>query len=62
MGYQKILHLIFLDTFSLNTGNIVLANPSDTMKKAGFQPLSYEWRHFNGMPKDQARRKYHIIE
>jgi D-alanyl-D-alanine dipeptidase len=35
---------------------------SDTMKKAGFLPLSYEWWHFNGMPKDQARRKYHIIE
>ncbi|CAB1076024.1 Putative peptidase [Olavius algarvensis Delta 1 endosymbiont] len=35
---------------------------SDTMKKAGFFPLSYEWWHFNGMPKDQARRKYKIIE
>jgi len=35
---------------------------SDTMKKAGFIPLSFEWWHFNGMPKDQARRKYTIIE
>jgi D-alanyl-D-alanine dipeptidase len=35
---------------------------SDSMKKAGFIPLSYEWWHFNGMPKDQARRKYKIIE
>jgi D-alanyl-D-alanine dipeptidase len=35
---------------------------ADTMKKAGFLPLSYEWWHFNGMPKDQARRKYNIIE
>ncbi|MDJ0816147.1 MAG: M15 family metallopeptidase [Desulfobacterales bacterium] len=35
---------------------------SDTMQKAGFLPLSYEWWHFNGMPKDQARRKYKIIE
>ena len=35
---------------------------SDTMKKAGFLPLSHEWWHFNGMPKDQARRKYKIIE
>ena len=35
---------------------------ADTMKKAGFNPLSYEWWHFNGMPKDQARRKYNIIE
>ena len=35
---------------------------ADTMKKAGFLPLSYEWWHFNGMTKDQARRKYNIIE
>ncbi len=35
---------------------------SDTMQKSGFLPLSYEWWHFNGMPKDQARRKYKIIE
>jgi D-alanyl-D-alanine dipeptidase len=35
---------------------------SDTMKKAGFLPLSYEWWHFNGMPKDIARKKYPIIE
>lgn len=35
---------------------------ADTMKKAGFFPLSYEWWHFNGMPKDQARKKYKIIE
>ncbi len=35
---------------------------ADTMKKAGFLPLSFEWWHFNGMPKDQARRKYKIIE
>ncbi len=32
------------------------------MKKAGFIPLSYEWWHFNGMPKDEARQKYQIIE
>ena len=32
------------------------------MKKAGFYPLSYEWWHFNGMPKDEARKKYKIIE
>ena len=35
---------------------------SDTMKRAGFLPLSFEWWHFNGMPKDQARQKYQIIE
>ena len=35
---------------------------SRVMKKAGFIPLSYEWWHFNGMPKDEAREKYRIIE
>ena len=35
---------------------------SNIMKKAGFIPLSYEWWHFNGMPKDKARKKYEIIE
>ena len=35
---------------------------SNVMKKAGFIPLSYEWWHFNGMPKDEARIKYQIIE
>jgi D-alanyl-D-alanine dipeptidase len=35
---------------------------STIMKKAGFFPLSYEWWHFNGMPKDEARKKYRIIE
>lgn len=35
---------------------------SDTMKRAGFLPLTLEWWHFNGMPKDEARKKYQIIE
>lgn len=35
---------------------------SGIMKKAGFLPLSHEWWHFNGMPKDDARKKYQIIE
>jgi D-alanyl-D-alanine dipeptidase len=35
---------------------------STVMKKAGFIPLSYEWWHFDGMPKDEARKKYQIIE
>jgi D-alanyl-D-alanine dipeptidase len=35
---------------------------SNIMKKAGFIPLSYEWWHFDGMPKDDARKKYIIIE
>ena len=35
---------------------------SNVMKKAGFIPLSYEWWHFNGMTKDDARKKYLIIE
>ena len=32
------------------------------MKKTGFLPLSYEWWHFNGMPKNEARKRYDIIE
>lgn len=35
---------------------------SDTMKKAGFLPLSHEWWHFNGMPRDEARKEFVIIE
>ena len=35
---------------------------SEVMRQAGFIPLSYEWWHFNGMPKDEARNKYQIIE
>lgn len=35
---------------------------SETMKKAGFFPLSFEWWHFNGMEKEKARKKYKIIE
>jgi D-alanyl-D-alanine dipeptidase len=35
---------------------------SKIMKKAGFIPISFEWWHFNGIPKDQARKKYQIIE
>jgi D-alanyl-D-alanine dipeptidase len=35
---------------------------ANVMKEAGFTPLSYEWWHFDGMPKDEARKKYRIIE
>jgi zinc D-Ala-D-Ala dipeptidase len=35
---------------------------SDTMKSAGFYPLRFEWWHFNGMKKDEARKTYKIIE
>ncbi len=35
---------------------------ANVMKKAGFIPLSYEWWHFNGMSKNEARKKYQIIE
>jgi D-alanyl-D-alanine dipeptidase len=35
---------------------------STMMKKSGFFPLSYEWWHFDGMPKDEARKIYKIIE
>ncbi|MCK5682095.1 M15 family metallopeptidase [bacterium] len=35
---------------------------SDTMKKAGFHPLKFEWWHFNGVPKKLVRKTYQIIE
>jgi zinc D-Ala-D-Ala dipeptidase len=35
---------------------------STVMIKAGFFPLSYEWWHFDGMQKNEARSKYAIIE
>jgi len=35
---------------------------SDTMKEAGFFPLSFEWWHFNSMRKEKARKTYKIIE
>ena len=35
---------------------------ADTMIKAGFFPLSFEWWHFNGMDKKQVRSTYQIIE
>ncbi len=35
---------------------------ADAMKKAGFFPLSYEWWHFNGMPKAEARSQFRVIE
>ena len=35
---------------------------ADTMIAAGFTPLSFEWWHFNGLPKAEARRRYRIIE
>jgi len=33
---------------------------ADSMIKAGFKPLSYEWWHFNGMPKSEARERFEI--
>lgn len=35
---------------------------SNTMINSGFIPLSHEWWHFDGMPKDQARKMFKIIE
>ena len=35
---------------------------SDIMISAGFLPLRHEWWHFDGMPKEVARKKYNIIE
>ena len=35
---------------------------SGVMLKAGFLPLAHEWWHFDGLPKDEARKRYAIIE
>ena len=35
---------------------------ADTMVKAGFYPLDFEWWHFNGLPKAEVRRRLTIIE
>ena len=35
---------------------------ADTMTAAGFIPLSFEWWHFNGLPKAEARKRFSIIE
>ena len=35
---------------------------AEVMTKAGFIPLSFEWWHFNGLPKNEARKRYQIIE
>jgi len=35
---------------------------ADVMIEAGFFPLNFEWWHFNGMPKAEARKTYEIIE
>ncbi len=35
---------------------------ADVMKQAGFFPLSFEWWHFNGLPKSEARKRFKIIE
>jgi D-alanyl-D-alanine dipeptidase len=35
---------------------------SNTMISSGFIPLRHEWWHFDGMPKDQARKMFKIIE
>lgn len=56
-GYVK-LRMFDLSESQKHNRNLL----SRVMKKAGFIPLSYEWWHFNGMPKDEAREKYRIIE
>lgn len=35
---------------------------AEVMITAGFYPLSFEWWHFEGMEKEEARQKYNIIE
>ncbi len=57
LGYAN-LKIFGLSQRQKENRNLLLS----VMKKAGFLPLSYEWWHFNGMPKDVAREKYQIIE
>lgn len=57
LGYAK-LKIFGLSKRQKENRNLL----SRVMKKAGFLPLSYEWWHFNGMPKDVARKKFRIIE
>lgn len=35
---------------------------AEVMVRAGFIPLSFEWWHFNGLPKAEARQRFDIIE
>jgi D-alanyl-D-alanine dipeptidase len=58
--YQFIKMKIGFDSSNEQKKNRKLL--SDVMKKAGFFPLSFEWWHFNGMKKSEARAKYQIIE
>lgn len=57
LGYAKKKIFDLSDTQKNNRALL-----SNVMQKAGFLPLSYEWWHFNGMPKDETRKKYEIIE
>ena len=56
-GYAKLKVFNVSDTQKENRALL-----SKVMKKVGFIPLSYEWWHFNGMPKEEARIMYRIIE
>jgi D-alanyl-D-alanine dipeptidase len=56
-GYAKLKLFHLSDTQKNNRALL-----AKVMKNAGFIPLSYEWWHFNGIPKGEARRKYSIIE
>jgi D-alanyl-D-alanine dipeptidase len=56
-GYAKLKLVDLSDTQKHNRELL-----AKVMTRAGFAPLSYEWWHFNGIPKSEARRKYSIIE
>lgn len=57
-GYTK-KKLGFTPTDAQQKNRKLLA---DTMIGAGFIPLHFEWWHFNGMTKAEARRRFAIIE
>ncbi len=34
----------------------------NTLKKAGFSPIQYEWWHFNAYSREEVKKKYKVIE
>ncbi|MCG7964346.1 MAG: M15 family metallopeptidase [Candidatus Thiodiazotropha taylori] len=58
--WQYFLKKVGFDLSDEQKENRALLNR--VMLKAGFYPLSYEWWHFNGMKKEDARKTFSIIE
>jgi zinc D-Ala-D-Ala dipeptidase len=58
--WRYALHKLGKDLSDEQKANRALL--STTMQEAGFLPLPFEWWHFNGMEKREARRRFHPIE